>query len=115
MKSDMKKGNLCIFLGMLLIFAALGLSVYNVMDETRANSVSVEVLTQMKPEIVEVSQEIQPDYEVFPDMEMPVKEIDGNDYIGVLSFSAFDMEMPVMRLELSEIEDCTLQIYRFGI
>ena len=36
------------------------------------------------------------DYEIFSDMEMPVKVIDGNEYIGVLTFPAFDMEMPVM-------------------
>ena len=92
----MKKGNLFILIGILLIFAALGLSCYNLIDENKANEQSSEVLTELLPEIVEEPEEEIPDYQVFPDMEMPVKEIDGNDYIGVLKFPGFDMEMPVM-------------------
>ena len=92
----MKKGNLLILIGIFLILAAMGLASYNLMDENNANEQSSEVLTQLAPEIVDVAEEETPDYQVFPDMEMPVKEIDGNDYIGVLKFSTFDMEMPVM-------------------
>ena len=92
----MKKGNLLILIGIFLILAAMGLACYNLMDENNANEQSSEVLTQLSPEIVDVAEEETPDYQVFPDMEMPVKEIDGNDYIGVLKFSTFDMEMPVM-------------------
>ena len=93
----MKKGNLLILIGIFLILASMGLACYNLMDENNANEQSSEVLTQLAPEIVDVAEEETPDYQVFPDMEMPVKEIDGNDYIGVLKFSTFGMEMPVMR------------------
>lgn len=92
----MKKGNLWILFGIILILTAMGLACYNLMDENKANEQSYEVLIQLTPEIVDVAEEETPDYQVFPDMEMPVKEIDGNDYIGVLKFSTFDMEMPVM-------------------
>lgn len=94
----MRRGNLCILIGIVLIMAALGLAVYNITDEKNAFDSSSEVLIQIQPEIIEAESfgETVPDYVSFPDMEMPVKEIDGNDYIGVLNFPGFDMEMPVM-------------------
>ena len=94
----MRRGNLCIFIGIVFVLAALGLAVYNITDEKKAFDSSSEVLTQIQPEIIEAEsfEETVPDYLSFPDMEMPVKEIDGSDYIGVLKFPGFDMEMPVM-------------------
>lgn len=41
-------------------------------------------------------QEDLPDYVLHPDMEMPVMEIDGNYYIGVLTIPALDLSLPVM-------------------
>ena len=37
-----------------------------------------------------------PDYVLNPDMEMPTEEIDGYEYIGVLSIPALSLELPVM-------------------
>lgn len=95
-EKHMKKGTLCIVIGVLLILAALGVACYNIIDENKANELSSSVLEQLAPEIIEATEEVMPNYQIFPDMEMPVKEIDGNDYIGVLEFLAFDMELPVM-------------------
>ena len=37
-----------------------------------------------------------PDYILDPDMEMPVKVINGNEYIGILDISALGLSLPVM-------------------
>lgn len=41
-------------------------------------------------------EQIVPDYILNPDMEMPSIEIDGNLYIGTISFPTLDLELPVM-------------------
>lgn len=37
-----------------------------------------------------------PDYMLCPDMEMPVKTIEGVDYIGILTIPALELELPVI-------------------
>lgn len=48
----------------------------------------------------------RPIYERYPDMEMPVMEIEGNAYIGVLDIPSKDLSLPVM----SEWSDSKLRI-----
>lgn len=103
-----KKGNGRMIIGLLLITAALSLTGYNVWDERRAGNASEEILEQLSAELDEdapVETEIAepdagemeiPDYVLNPDMEMPTKEIDGRDYIGVLEIPALSLSLPVM-------------------
>lgn len=101
LKNKRKKGSLLITLGLLLIAAALGLTAWNLYDEHRAEqSVSqvVEQLDQILPPAPDPDfQTIEvPDYVLNPDMEMPVETIDGQDYIGVLSIPALELELPII-------------------
>lgn len=119
----MKKGTICIISGLLLIAAALSLTGYNLWDNHRAGVEAQDILEQLLPKIesdpvptegrVRYAQletqtwtqaerqqayegEIEyPDYVLNPNMEMPVKQIDGNDYIGIISIPAIARELPV--------------------
>lgn len=115
----MKKGNIFIITGLLLIAAALLLIGYNLWDNHRAGAEAQSVLEQLIPEIeadpipeegriryrqseeqAETQQAAEddieyPDYILNPNMDMPVKNIDGADYIGVISIPAIDRELPV--------------------
>jgi len=88
--------------GLLLVAAALLLTCYNMWEERRAEASAAQALAQIEPEIPpapqpETDQEAPvPDYLLDPEMEMPTVEVDGQDYIGVLSIPALSLELPVM-------------------
>lgn len=116
----MKKGKAFIITGLLLIAAALFLTGYNIWDNYRAGKATDAALDQLAPRISEdpvppegrnaieypdgrepeedlLTQEIEyPDYVLDPNMEMPVEEIDGIEYIGVLSMPTIERELPVI-------------------
>lgn len=93
------------FIGLLLIAAALFLTGYNLWDEHRAEMASQKVLEQIP---VQKSAAVSgegpgglgeteiPDYVLNPEMEMPIVEIDGNAYIGILEIPALGLSLPVM-------------------
>lgn len=111
-----KKGLIPIILGLLLIAAALSITGYNFYDDIRAGNAASGALAQLKdlinndpiprggrsiyddPEMAKNHpNEIEyPDYILNPNMDMPVKNIDGKDYIGVVSIERLDMELPVI-------------------
>ena len=115
----MKKGTILISAGLLLVAAALFLTGYNLCDNYRAGKAASAALEQLVPMIEDDPVPIQgritieipesdrsfdevpldeieyPDYILNPNMDMPVKNIDGADYIGVISISAIDRELPV--------------------
>ena len=83
--------------GLLLIAAALLLTVYNLWDEHRAGTAVTQVMEQLQKQTPD-SMLVQtpsspagpgeseiPDYILNPDMEMPTMDIDGNRYIQMLS------------------------------
>ena len=84
----MRKGFL--LLGALFLLAALALTGYNLWDAHRADKAAQETVEELHDAI-----EAEP---AAPELtqEMPVVEIDGNDYIGVLSFPSLSLELPVM-------------------
>lgn len=104
-----KKGNIWIFLGLLLLAAALCLTVWN-MDQ--ANQAGDEAQTILEELTVQVAQHREtegeeepaaetmdpnlPDYVRFPHMEMPTASIQGYDYIGVLEIPALRLALPIM-------------------
>lgn len=108
----MKKGIICIIAGLLLIAAALSITGYNLWDDRRADLGAHKVLDVLETKIEHnpipkegrriskgtqsTEEEIEyPDYVINPDMDMPVEQIDGIYYVGKLSLSAIDMELPV--------------------
>ena len=112
----MKKGSICIILGLILVVAALLLTGYNLMDNYRAGQAANKALEQLvlrieddpipiqgritiepSSPLTDVSDEIEyPDYILNPGMDMPVEQIDGKDYIGVISIPAIGRELPVI-------------------
>ena len=105
-------------LGYLLLIAALALTVYNIQDDNRAKAASSEVLEMLSPSAPDVtviegneelilelpmdqmeitdSEILIPDYELDPNMKMPVQTVNGQDYIGILTFEELSLELPVM-------------------
>ena len=112
----MKKGKFFTITGLLLIAAALCLTGYNLWDSKRAGELADEMLEQIviseskatPPEELPVTppEEIEyPDYVLNPKMEMPVEEIDGRFYIGVVGLPTLSRELPVQ----SECSDSKLK------
>ena len=108
--------------GILLLVAALILILYNIHSDNHAKAASNEVVAilsenafgEMVPETenkemddaIKVADEavdsleqetVIPDYELNPDMEMPLQTVNGQDYIGVLTLEELSLELPVMR------------------
>lgn len=85
-------------IGLLLLGAALALTVYNILDEMRANAEAKELARQIKEITSEKSADVNtiPDYILNPQIEMPTVEIDGQWYIGVLEFPSMELSLPVM-------------------
>lgn len=101
------KGNVWIILGLLLLAAALFLTVWNMNQANEAGDQAQEVVEaivaqiaqrQMPEEgpVAETLDLSQPDYLRFPNMEMPTTSIRGYDYIGVLEIPALRLELPIM-------------------
>ncbi len=118
----MKKGSVFTIIGLLLIAAALCLTIYNVLDSRRAGESADSVLAELDitpvtqttpaplPSIAPVEPDAPalpdepaaptepvkyPDYVLWPRMDMPVKTVDGRDYIGVLAIPPLSLELPV--------------------
>ncbi len=94
------RGTGLIRLGLLLLAAALLLTAYNLGDGWRAAWAAHQAASRLEaltPDAVVHPGELEiPDYVLNPEMEMPVQEIDGVDYIGTLRISALDLELPVI-------------------
>ena len=103
-----QKGLFLILPGLLLIAAALFLVVCNLYDGLRAGRAAGQTVNLLEAELPEESTESpapaeEPDqegeelpaYRLFPDMEMPVKLVDGIEYVGVLRIPVLELELPV--------------------
>ena len=90
-----KRGTILMTTGLLLLAAALCLAGYNIWDEQRAAAAVTEVLAQVEPPAPS-PEEPPPEYILYPEMDMPTVEIDGNRYIGVVTIPALGLELPVM-------------------
>lgn len=98
-----KRGFVCIAAGLLLILSAAGLAGYNVIDERNAGENAEEAyqllsMQALKPgELEQVLPEgIVPAYEVNPEVDMRVVEIDGHLYNGFISIPSLELDLPVM-------------------
>lgn len=84
-----------IAVGVALLIGAIGLTVYNMWDDARAQKSAENVLAELEKKIPD-SVDGTPDYKLNPDMEMPTEKIDGEEYIGTLSIPTLELELPVM-------------------
>lgn len=112
-----KKSKIFIYIGLLLIVAASLLAVYNIYASFRAGKISQQAVEWLKEEssddgflnpedeMYSSGEKSFPDYILNPDMEMPVENRDGIDYIGVLSIPTLELELPV----ISEWSDTNLK------
>lgn len=81
-------------IGLLLLAAALSLTIYNIWDGKRAEKASAEVTKQIFEEIKDKTG--SKEYKMYPEKEMPIKIIDGYRYIGIVSVPSLDLYLPVM-------------------
>ena len=88
------RGTVWINAGLLLIAAALFLSAYNERESHEARDSARQVIAQLCDELPTEAGEPT----TLPDVrqEMPVKTINGRDYIGVLSIPSLELELPVI-------------------
>ena len=89
-----KRGAVWINAGLLLIAAALFLSAYNEWESHEARDSARQVIAQLCDALPTEAGEPT----TLPDVrrEMPVKTINGRDYIGVLSIPSLELELPVI-------------------
>ncbi len=100
---NVNKGKLFIRIGLLLIVAALLLTVYNIYENKRAGRLSQEALDALNVRIADASLEsldtktnnTKPLYERYPQMDMPHIDIDGVDYIGILKIDKLNLSLPI--------------------
>ena len=110
-----KTGKILTAVGLLLLAAALGLTIYNLRSDTTARHSADAVLAQLTPELkareaaasaaassvsdaapAAPEEAFLPDYLLDPNREMPSEEIDGRSYIGILRLPALGLELPVL-------------------
>lgn len=101
MKNRGRAGKVLITAGILLLTGALILTGYNIYDDFRAAAAADKVLESLQQqmssmEIPDTDDSELPDYILNPDMEMPVIEVDGKEYIGILQIPALNLSLPVM-------------------
>lgn len=97
-----RKGSVLIFTGLLLIAAALFITAFNLREEAAARTASVRAADRLEalipahtPRPAAVPGAVLPENVPETDMEMPVKTVDGVDYIGVIAVPSLSLELPV--------------------
>ena len=97
-----RKGSVLIFTGLLLIAAALFITAFNLREEAAARTASVQAADRLEalipahtPRPAAVPGAVLPENVPATDMEMPVKTVDGVDYIGVIAVPSLSLELPV--------------------
>ncbi len=96
-------GRLLMIIGLLLMAAALSLTIFNIWDEQRAEDTAEELLQKWEEEKLighgtntDAGAAVIPDYILDPNMAMPTKMIEGVDCIGTLQIPAMSAELPVI-------------------
>ena len=107
-----KKSKVWFVIGICCLLGAIGLSAFNVWDSKRAGE-SVEkvaevmieelpkvresetILSTAEEDLIDLAEYEIPDYILNPEMDMPIKQIDAEGYIGILEIPMFDLKLPV--------------------
>ena len=86
-------GLVCIVLGVVLLLAAGGLYAYNRYEDAHAGAEAQTVVADLQQKV----ETPEPEAESGPlDPELPVVEVDGNEYVGEISIPALGIDLPVM-------------------
>lgn len=101
-----KLGTMVTAVGIALILAAVGLTVFNLWDESRAGREAEQALAGIldqleREEAAETTEPMEPEEEPAPELgwsdeaEMPAVELDGEAYLGILEIPAIQLTLPV--------------------
>lgn len=109
------------FAGLLLMAAALFLTLYNLNEQQNGYEAAVMVAVELNESIPEtipdppkaatrqeaaLLEAVEPPFILHPELPMPESEIDGNSYVGIIEIPALNLALPVM----SESSDEKLKI-----
>ena len=90
------RGNFLIFLGLVMIIGALGLTAYNIWDSNRAEQAANQITEVLISKITDDDSAMQvPMFD--PATPMPTEVIDGIEYIGILEIPGLDLTLPVTK------------------
>lgn len=94
------KFNISMIMGLLLIAAALCLTIYNIREEVSASAASSQIMGELLPELLADAGEKpestgKEDVDLLLIPEMPVKVVDGREYIAAISIPSLELELPV--------------------
>ena len=96
-KKNRKKGGFLTAAGILLLLGALGLTSYNIWDGLRARHESLAIEEQIAARMPETIVEARDPLAMEEtDLSMPVFEIDGYSYVGVIEIPSLKISLPVM-------------------
>lgn len=101
-KRKARSGRGLMMLGLLLMAAALGLSIYNIREADAAGREAQVTLKKVESLTVETVQSVPADpaeiadHLLYPEMEMPRETVEGEEYLGTLEIPALGLKLPVM-------------------
>lgn len=100
------KSKVCIAVGTIFIASAVGLSIYNNIEDRNAGKRSESVLPLLAEEASASEFNNIPIYQIYADEDMPALEIDGIKYIGILEIPKLDIELPIINdLDYAELKN----------
>ena len=89
-------GLVCVVLGVVLLLAAGGLYGYNRYEDAHAGAEAQTVVADLQQKVSETADTGAAADSDPLDPELPVVEIDGNEYVGEISIPAIGIDLPVM-------------------
>ena len=93
----------CMILGLALIAGSVGLVLYNLRTEADAGAASTEILTEIAALSARADEEGPGEWDPYEYLReeasaqtLPLVEIDGEKYVGVITIPALDLQLPVL-------------------
>lgn len=91
----MIRRNIYFYFGGFCIILAFFFLIYNLVEDYKVNKNTKNIVNQIKEEVKKDANQ-QSKYIENPKMEMPIKQIDGYDYIGYLKIEKLSLDLPIM-------------------
>lgn len=88
-------GKIIMFVGVILVLAAMLLTFFNFYTEKNAEQHSADVLEKLDMASISVDETSTPDYVLNPYMILPKMNVDGTDYVGTVSIPSLSITLPV--------------------
>ena len=95
------RGVLSMVIGALLVLAGMGLTGYNMYDDARAGRESYEIVQilaeDLQPELLHPASSLETEEEILVEdnRTLPVKNVHGRQYVGLLQIPKLNLELPV--------------------